>query len=103
MNEDLLRLDKKKLITITGTEYYNCPELEKGMIFKLKKEPENIHDKNAIAVYLDGNQIGYVANGIYTADVQTSKASDIQYIDDNTEAEYLFNHDGEYHIARIIE
>ena len=103
VNEDLLRLDKKKLITITGTEYYNCPELEKGMIFKLKKEPENIHDKNAIAVYLDGNQIGYVANGIYTTDVQTSKASDIQYIDDNTEAEYLFNHDGEYHIARIIE
>ncbi|MCR5789352.1 MAG: HIRAN domain-containing protein [Lachnospiraceae bacterium] len=58
----------KVYFTLTGTNYYYGNEfLEPGMKVKLKKEPKNEHDKEAIRVEVKGfGKIGYVANSPYT-------------------------------------
>lgn len=58
----------KKYITLTGTNHYFGNEfLELGMKLKLKKEPDNQFDKEAIRVELKGlGKIGYVANSAHT-------------------------------------
>lgn len=38
-------------------------DFKEKMEFKLIKESDNIYGINVIAVYLDANKIGYVANG----------------------------------------
>ena len=50
--------------TLTGTNHwYGQDFLKKGMKLKLKKEPDNRYDREAIMVKLKGlGQIGYVAN-----------------------------------------
>ena len=50
--------------TITGTGYhYGQDFLEKGMKVRLKKEPDNEYDREAIKVMMKGlGHIGYVAN-----------------------------------------
>lgn len=54
--------------TLTGTKYYYGKEfLKPGMKLKLKKEPDNKFDKEAIVVKLKGlGGIGYVANSTHT-------------------------------------
>lgn len=58
----------KIFITITGTDFeYGSDYLEKGMIVKLIKEPDNKYDKEAIRVELKPfGKIGYVANSAKT-------------------------------------
>ena len=58
----------KIFVTITGTKYYFGQSfLEPGMQVKLRKEPENEHDKEAIRVEFPGlGKIGYVANSTWT-------------------------------------
>lgn len=92
----LMDIGEMNLITITGTQFYDCPELERGMKLKLIREPDNQFDSNAIAVYLN-DKIGYVANSLSTAHRLTSMAGDIQISDTNC-AEYLFEYQG-FHIA----
>lgn len=55
---------KEMYFTLTGCGYYLGSDfLEKGMIVKLKKEPDNEHDSEAIMVKMKGlGKIGYVAN-----------------------------------------
>lgn len=55
---------KEMYFTLTGCGYYLGKDfLEKGMIVKLKKEPDNEHDSEAIMVKMKGlGKIGYVAN-----------------------------------------
>lgn len=101
--ESLMFIPKEELITIAGTKFYSCPKFEKGMMFQLKKEPENEHDPDAIAVYYDGDKIGYVANSDMTSCDLTSKASDLKDIPDIAFAEYVMNYELSRHIARIIE
>lgn len=43
-------------------EFKEAKNITKGDIVTLVKEPENIHDKNAIAVYLDKKKVGYLGN-----------------------------------------
>lgn len=59
---------KKIYFTITGTKYrYGHDFLKPGMKVHLEKEPDNEHDKEAIAVTMPGlSRIGYVANSTYT-------------------------------------
>lgn len=59
---------KKTFITITGLNFhYGLDFIKRGMILKLKKEPKNEHDREAIEVKLDGlGKIGYVANSAHT-------------------------------------
>ncbi len=54
--------------TLTGTKYYHGNDfLKPGMKLKLKKEPDNKYDKEAIVVSLEGlGEIGHVANSAYT-------------------------------------
>ena len=73
------------------------------MIVKLVKEPENEHDNDAIAVYLNNEKIGYVANSEYTLIDKVKSASKLKnQISDNTSAEILFYYLDEYTIAKII-
>ena len=59
---------KRIFFTLTGTNhYYGTDFLKKGMKIRLKKEPDNEHDKEAICAELKGlGKIGYVANSTYT-------------------------------------
>lgn len=67
---------RKIYITITGTKhYYGNDFLKEGTIVKLKKEPHNPYDKEAIAVKIKGlGKIGYVANSYYTVIGETISA-----------------------------
>ncbi len=90
------------LINISGGYYYDFTPTD-GMIVELVKEPENEHDSDAIAVYLDKEKIGYVANSEYTLMDKVKSATKIKnQISDNTSAEILFVYLDEYTIARII-
>ena len=53
---------------LTGTKYYHGNEfLKPGMKLKLKKEPDNNFDKEAIVVKMEGlGEIGHVANSAHT-------------------------------------
>lgn len=57
----------KVYFTITGTKYFMGSDfLEPGMKVKLKKEPDNKYDKEAILVTFKGMDIGHVANSTHT-------------------------------------
>ena len=58
----------KIYFTLTGTKYYHGNEfLKPGMKLKLKKEPDNKFDKEAIVVKMEGlGEIGHVANSAHT-------------------------------------
>lgn len=60
--------NKTIYITLTGLRHYYGHEiLEPGMIVKLKKEPKNEFDSEAIKAKIPGlGKIGYVANSPYT-------------------------------------
>ena len=76
--ETLKPFDKSELFTITGRQFYkNNINLTPDMPLKLIKEPDNEHDKDAIAVYAEDEKIGYVANNTYTKSELTSSASEL--------------------------
>lgn len=78
------------LINITGNYFYDFTPSE-GLIVDLKIESDNEHDPDAIAVFLDGEKIGYVANSDYTVMDGASGASDIKNkINNNSKSEILF-------------
>lgn len=69
----------KNYITVTGTKYrYGTEWIEKGMVLKLVKEPDNKYDKEAIRVEAEGlGIIGYVANSVHTVLGDTMSAGRI--------------------------
>ena len=102
--EELLSsIGRKNLITITGSYFYDNPKFEKGMEFELIKEKGNEFDRDAIAVYLDGEKVGYVANSDTTNCSKSSKASELKNLEDAAYAQYLMRYQGSYHLARIIK
>ncbi len=66
----------KMYFTIAGcNHYFGTDFMEKGMTVKLKKEPKNEYDSEAIMVKMKGiGKIGYVANSIYTVQGDTMSA-----------------------------
>lgn len=58
----------KVYFTITGCNHYMGMDFfEKGMKVKLKKEPDNAYDSEAIMVKVKGlGKVGYVANSTHT-------------------------------------
>ena len=58
----------KIYFTLTGAKYYHGNEfLKTGMKLKLKKEPDNKFDKEAIVVKIEGlGEIGHLANSAHT-------------------------------------
>ena len=69
----------KIYFTLTGTKYYHGNEfLKPGMKLKLKKEPDNKYDTEAIQVKIKGlGVIGYVANSTKTVLGDTMSAGRI--------------------------
>ena len=58
----------RTFITVTGLRFrFGLKFIKENMILRLRKEPENEHDSEAIEVKLDGlGRIGYVANSAHT-------------------------------------
>lgn len=100
--------DKSELFTITARKFYkNDISLTPSMPLKLVKEPDNEFDTDAIAVYVQDEKIGYVANNNYTKYELTSSASELQdKIKDTAQGSYLFYLDRyekiQFNIGRII-
>ncbi len=59
---------EKVYFTIAGTNHYHGMDFFRPkMSVHLKKEPDNLHDREAIRVEIDGlGLVGYVANSPYT-------------------------------------
>ncbi|MBQ8018430.1 MAG: hypothetical protein IJ258_10060 [Methanobrevibacter sp.] len=90
------------LINIVGSNFYEFTP-ESGVIVDLVRDEENEHDSDAVAVIVDGNTVGYVANNPYTLIDEVKSASDIKsMIGENQKAEILFIYLGEYVIAKLI-
>lgn len=99
---DYLNNTSDTLIIITGSYFYNFTP-EKDIIVNLVKQDDNEHDPDAIAVMLNDELIGYVANSPYTLIDEVKSASDIKkLINDNQNAKILFNYLGEYTIAKLV-
>ena len=107
--ETLKSFDKSELFTITGRHFYkNNINLAPNMPLKLVKEPDNEFDKDAIAVYVENEKIGYVANNDHTKYELTSSASQLQdKIPNTAQGSYLFYleryGDIQFLIGRIIK
>lgn len=107
--ETLKQYDKSELFTITGRNFYkNDVSLTPGKHLRLIREPDNEFDKVAIAVYVEDEKIGYVANKDYTKYELTSLASELQdKIEDNAQGEYSLYLDRyaniQFNIGRIIK
>lgn len=100
---DYLANTTDELINITGGHFYDFTPKE-GLIVNLVKEEDNEHDPDAIAVYLDKNKIGYVANSDYTLIDEVTSATKLKNkVSDNTSAEILFVYLDEYIIARLLK
>lgn len=99
---DYLENTSDLLVNITGSYYHNYTPKNREII-KLVKEPENEHDPDAIAAYLNNNKIGYVANSEYTLFDKVKSASKIKNdIPETCDAEILFVYLDEYIIAKIL-
>ena len=66
----------KQYFTLTGCNHYFGKDfMKKGMKVKLKKEPKNEYDAEAIMVKMKGiGKVGYVANSAYTVQGDTMSA-----------------------------
>lgn len=66
----------KMYFTLTGcNHYFGNNFMKKGMKVKLKKEPKNLFDSEAIMVKMKGiGKVGYVANSAYTVEGDTMSA-----------------------------
>lgn len=111
--ERLKSYNKNELFTIVGMKFYNVDfNHSQGMPLRLIREPDNEHDRDAIAVYAENNKVGYVANNSYTKSELTSSASQLKdRIGDVADAEFLcilyksteFQfYNKEFYIGRII-
>ncbi len=83
---------KRIFFTLTGTNhYYGTDFLKKGMKIRLKKEPDNEYDKEAICAKIEGlGKIGYVANNTYTV------------IGESYSAGRLYDHMGKKAKAKVL-
>ena len=80
-------------ITVAGMHHHHGTEfMEKGMIVRLIKEPDNEYDHEAIVVKLPGiGRIGYVANSWRTVNEDCMSAGRLyDKIGDEAEAEVLY-------------
>jgi hypothetical protein len=95
--------------TITGLNHrFGSDFIEPDMQVRLVKEPDNEFDSDAIAVYAEGEKVGYVANSAYTKSELTSSASELQdKIPDTADGCYLLYLDRyadvQFRIGRIIK
>ena len=100
---EFLKNSEDSLITVSGVSFFKgLDPFKKGVILDLVKQPDNEHDSDAIAIFLDGEQVGFVANSQFTLVDGVKSASDIKSINDNQKAEVLFIFLERYVILRLI-
>ena len=88
------------LVTVVGG-FNNEYLLKKGSIFKIIKEPDNLHDMEAIAVKYNDETIAYIANSVGTVVKGTMSAGRIyDKFDIDSEIEIIFV--GEHIISKLI-
>ena len=83
----------KIYFTIAGTSHYFGNDfLKPDMKVRLTKEPDNVYDREAIKVELDGlGTIGYVANSPYTVAGESYSAGRLyDKIDDTAEGTVMY-------------
>ena len=83
----------KIYFTIVGTNHYFGNDfLKPDMKVRLTKEPDNVYDREAIKVELDGlGTIGYVANSPYTVAGESYSAGRLyDKIDDTAEGTVMY-------------
>ena len=98
---DYLNETSDTLVNIVGCDFYNYSP-KSGDIVGLVRDVENEHDPDAVAVTVDGETVGYVANNSYTLIDEVKSASDIKNsLLDNQKAEILFVYLGQYVIAKL--
>ena len=70
---------KERYVTVVGiTHYYGNGLFSVGDVLRCKKEPDNVHDEEAIQVMLPFlGTVGYVANSFYTVAKGTMSAGRI--------------------------
>ena len=99
---EMLRNTNDTYIIVTSTRYYqNFQPFHDGVIMDLVKEPDNIHDRNAIRVEIEGETVGYVANSERTLIAEVKSATDIKE-SKSTKAEFAFILLETYVIAKLI-
>ena len=98
-----MRNSPETFIHIAGAYRYRrgLRGFQEGMIVDLIREPENVHDSDAIRVELNGEKIGYVANSPRTLIDEVKSASDLKNTD-VSKAEIVFILIGTYLIAKLI-
>ena len=89
------------LISIAGIQYYDFVAKD-GLTVNLVKEQDNEHDGDAIAVYLDGEKIGYVANSPYTLFEGALSATQLKNRD-LKRAQILFSYLDRYTVAKLLD
>ena len=96
---------KEILITICATtHYYGTTPIKCDMVLKLKKDPENPYDGNAISANLPSlGIVGYVANSSSTLREGTSSASEIYNVIENEEYCKVIFKGENYVIAKIMK
>lgn len=100
---EFLKNSDDVLITVSGTNFFKgLDPFENGRIFNLVKQPDNEHDRDAIAIFLADEQVGFVANSQYTLIDGVKSASEIKFIDDNQKAEVVFVFFDRYVIMRLV-
>lgn len=99
---DYLKSTEDTLINIVGSDFYSFTP-EPGTVVDLVKELDNEHDPDAIAVVVNGETVGYVANSEYTLIDEVKSATAIRnLISQDQKAEILFIYFGEHVIAKLI-
>ncbi len=93
INQKEVRIMAKQYVTVAGFwKYYGLIPFEEGQIVYLKKEPDNLHDAEAIAVHLPYvGTVGYLANSPRSVVRGTMSAGRLyDRIDANSVARVLF-------------
>ena len=96
-------MKSRTFITIPiRNEYYGRKPFKLGKLLTLTKEPDNIHDNEAIKVSVPGiDTVGYVANSEYTLIPEVKSASQIVHTR-LTQAKVMFILFDEWVIAKLI-
>ena len=100
---EFLKTTEDVLITVSGANFFKgLDPFKQGVILDLVKQPDNEHDSDAIAVFLDDEQVGFVANSSFTLFEGVKSASEIKFINDNQKAEVMFIFLERYVVLRLI-
>ena len=101
--QEIMKNSPETFIHIAGAYRYRrgLRGFQEGMVVDLIREPENVHDSDAIRVELNGEKIGYVANSPKNLIDDVKSASELKNTD-LAQAEIVFSMVGTYLIAKLI-